>query len=116
MEIVEGYEESRVSNNNLKLDELEIEVTTVHAVKGQTHSATLYLESSYYGQHETERLNNQLLGKAFNDKRVHHKQSTKMAYVGFSRPTDLLCLAVHEDRYKAFLHAINLQEWEVVVA
>jgi DNA helicase-2/ATP-dependent DNA helicase PcrA len=116
MEIVDGYEESKVSNNNLKLDELEIEVTTVHAAKGQTHSATLYLESSYYGQHETERLNNQLLGKAFNDKRVYHKQSTKMAYVGFSRPTDLLCLAVHEDRYMAFLNTINLQEWEVVVA
>jgi hypothetical protein len=83
-------------------------------VKGQTHSATLYLESSYYGQHETERLNQQFLGQAFNDNRVRHKESTKMVYVGLSRPTNLLCVAVHADRYNQFLSTINLQQWEVI--
>jgi hypothetical protein len=71
------------------------------------------LESSYYGEHETERLCNQFLGKPFNDKRVYHKQSAKMAYVGLSRSTDLLCIAVHEDRFDKFLKTINTSEWEI---
>ena len=107
-------EEVIVSNNILKFDEIDVEVTTVHSVKGQTHSATLYLESSYFGQHETERLNHQFLGQAFDDNRVRHKESTKMAYVGLSRPTNLLCTAVHADRYNQFLNTINLQQWEVI--
>ena len=36
-----------------------------------------------------------------------------MAYVGFSRPTDLLCIAVHKDRFDNLLNEINQQEWEI---
>jgi len=33
------------------------------------------------------------------DKDVYKKQSLKMVYVGFSRPTHFLCFAVHKDRF-----------------
>ncbi len=33
---------------------IDIEVATVHSVKGETHAATLYLETSYFGKHESE--------------------------------------------------------------
>src|SRR5690606_31302035 len=85
------------TTNHYKENGLEIEITSVHAVKGQTHCATLYLESYYHSNYESERLTRQFLGDNFNDNRVHHKSSVKMAYVGFSRPTDLLCIAVHKD-------------------
>lgn len=42
------------------------------------------------------------------------KQSAKMAYVGFSRPTDLLCIAIHKDRFDNLLSAINREEWTIV--
>ncbi len=100
--------------NNIKFGNLDIEITTVHAVKGQTHSATLYLESSYHGHHESERLQNQFLGQTFNDNRLRHIESVKMAYVGLSRPTDLLCIAIHQDRYNEFFRGINLNEWEII--
>ncbi|WP_129056970.1 hypothetical protein [Chryseobacterium sp. CH1] len=83
--------------NHYREDGLEIEITSVHAVKGQTHCATLYLEPYYQSNYESERLTNQFLGNSFNDNRVYHKSSIKMAYVGFSRPTDLLCIAIHKD-------------------
>lgn len=100
--------------NHFKEDGLEIEITSVHAVKGQTHCATLYLESCYYNNYESERLSAQFLGKNFNDTKVHHKSSVKMAYVGFSRPTDLLCIAIHKDRFDNLLSGINRDIWEIV--
>lgn len=113
MPIVNEEEEEEENTNHYKEDGLEIEITSVHAVKGQTHCATLYLESYYHSNYESERLTGQFLGDNFNDNRVHHKSSVKMAYVGFSRPTDLLCIAVHKDRFDNLLNEINQQEWEI---
>jgi len=89
-----------LSNNNIyEEDGVKIEVTTIHAVKGQTHTATLYLETYYHQKYESERLKEQFKGNNFSGTRVYEKQSTKMTYVGLSRPTHLLCLAVHENRF-----------------
>lgn len=108
----EETEQSHATNNFIDA-ELEIEVTSVHSVKGQTHAATLYLESCYQGKHESERLTNQFLGTPFKESKVHHKSSVKMAYVGFSRPTELLCIAIHKDRFDKYLSGINREEWEI---
>lgn len=108
--------------NYYKEDGLEIEITSVHAVKGQTHCATLYLESYFQqdGQkanaksYESQRLKDQFLGLPIQSNvggRV--KQSAKMAYVGFSRPTDLLCVAIHKDRFSSLLNEIDKEIWEV---
>jgi hypothetical protein len=102
------------SSNIYKAHDLEIEVTSVHAVKGQTHCATLYLESFYQGSYVSNKLSSQFLGNFFNDRRVYHKESTKMAYVGFSRPTNLLCVAIHKDRFDECLNSINTDKWEIV--
>lgn len=111
--------------NHYKEDGLEIEITSVHAVKGQTHCATLYLESYYdrgYGNYESERLRNQFLGiesvsETLSTVKTSHdkiKQSAKMAYVGFSRPTDLLCIAINKDRFDSMLNTINCNDWEII--
>ncbi|MEJ5053684.1 UvrD-helicase domain-containing protein [Sphingobacterium sp. MYb382] len=100
--------------NHYKENGIEIEITSIHAVKGQTHCATLYLESYYHSNYESERLTNQFLGNNFQDNRVHHKSSVKMAYVGFSRPTDLLCIAIHKERFNALLKTIDKNAWEIV--
>jgi DNA helicase-2/ATP-dependent DNA helicase PcrA len=108
--------------NHYKADGFEIEITSVHAVKGQTHCATLYLES-YFQQdgrganaksYESQRLKDQFLGAQINSNvgdRI--KQSAKMVYVGFSRPTDLLCVAIHKDHFDNLLSELNRQEWEI---
>lgn len=110
--------ENATPTNVFKYDDLEIEITSVHAVKGQTHCATLYLESYYYDDggksYESQRLAQQFLGnpvQADAGKRV--KQSLKMAYVGFSRPTDLLCIAIHRARFDNLLTTIDKDIWEI---
>lgn len=109
--------------NHYKEDGLEIEITSVHAVKGQTHCATLYLESYFHQDgrganaksYESQRLQNQFLGtQILSTVGNRVKQSTKMAYVGFSRPTDLLCVAVHRDRFDSFLSEIDRDVWEII--
>jgi DNA helicase-2/ATP-dependent DNA helicase PcrA len=99
-----------------KINGQNVEVTTVHAVKGQTHAATLYLETSYNGKHESEYLTDQILGTPITDQRVRHKECVKMAYVGLSRPEHLLCIAIHKSRFDNLLSAINMNEWEVIDA
>ncbi len=120
-----GNAEILAPTNYYKADGLEIEITSVHAVKGQTHCATLYLESFYskgYGNYESERLRNQFVGKqtiegtlsTVRNSQDIIKQSAKMAYVGFSRPTDLLCIAIHKNRFDSLQNDINREEWEIV--
>src|SRR5699024_3047109 len=114
--------ESLTPINYYKEDGMEIEITSVHAVKGQTHCATLYLESYFYKDgrgenaksYESQRLKNQFLGKQIQPSvSTRIKQSTKMAYVGLSRPTDLLCIAIHKDRFKKFSSTIDTDIWEI---
>lgn len=91
----------------------------MHRVKGETHAATLYMESFYErgggGNYESERLAGQLKGDPLSAK-PHNLvvQSAKMVYVGFSRPTHLLCFAVHEGRFGKLGASMPLDRWEVV--
>ena len=96
-----------------------VEVATVHRVKGETHTATLYMETFYErgggGNYESERLAGQFKGLTVG--RAPHalvRQSAKVVYVGFSRPTHLLCFAVHENRFAELEDDIDLGTWEVV--
>ena len=122
--LMENVEEPETTNIYKEAD-LEIEITSVHAVKGQTHCATLYLESFFdrgYGNYESERLRNQFIGTQTITQTLatipnsHDKiiQSTKMAYVGFSRPTNFLCIAIHKDRFNNHLSGIDRDKWEII--
>lgn len=98
---------------------IDVQISTVHAVKGETHTATLYMETFYAkgggGNYESERLANQLKGVplALNAHDLA-KQSAKMVYVGFSRPTHLLCFAVHESRFAVLEAGIDTSVWDVI--
>lgn len=107
------------TQNNIYLEEdFNIEIVTVHSVKGQTHCATLYLESFYYNDggksYESQRLADAFLGNYITNRGIRIQQSLKMTYVGFSRPTNLLCVAIHKDRFYQYLSKINKDIWEIV--
>ena len=96
--------------------DLEIEVSTVHAVKGETHASTLYLETSYFGKHESERLADQFKGIAYADNNTQILKSLKVAYVGLSRPRYLLCVAIQKSRFNNIDCAELREIWDVVEA
>lgn len=106
------------SPNKVNFHGFDINISTIHSVKGETHTATLYLETYYQNgndNYETERLSDQFKYINFNKTQKYHKQSTKMAYVGFSRPTNLLCVAVCKTRFDSHLSDVSTDKWEVIV-
>jgi DNA helicase-2/ATP-dependent DNA helicase PcrA len=100
--------EENSKNGKTQTNEIEIKLSSVHAVKGQTHCATMYIESSYYnyetkkaqikdvllGKNHSFKIGEKSKGKNAGEKDAQAKQALKMMYVGFSRPTHLLCFVV----------------------
>lgn len=103
-------------DNIYKEEGINIEVTTVHAVKGETHASTLYLETSYFGKHESERLADQFKGIAYTGTEDRKLKSLRVAYVGMSRPRYLLCVAIQKNRFDN-MDCRELRDiWDVVEA
>lgn len=96
-------------------DYLNIEVGTVHSVKGETHTGTLLLETKYYTKHESEYLISLLTGGKLTKKPGPHlKSCIKVAHVAMSRPTHLFALACHKDRIAKHVEKLKSQGWEIV--
>lgn len=106
---------------NIYIDDnsgIQIEVCTVHSAKGETHLATLYLETYFHNDagksYESQRLKKFLCGEFFNETGKRKKQSAKMVYVGFSRAKYLLCYAANFDHFtEEDLTQIAAQGWEI---
>jgi hypothetical protein len=118
--IVNGISPQQVRNKNIyrsgKYSNIEVEVGTVHSVKGETHTATLYLETMYYGKRCCEYLIDKMIGGQNKKIGVHESRALRIAYVAFSRPTHLLCIAFDkanncEDKLRRSnkIEVINLQ-------
>jgi len=97
------------------LNGIPVEKNSIHSVKGETHTATLYLETSYRKNTESSRLKEQFLKKKIKSKANKiTKQSAKMVYVGFSRPTHLLCYATKKENFQNHLSTIDKNMWEII--
>lgn len=111
-QIVENFERDNVYHK----DGADIEITTVHAVKGETHISTLYLETSYFGKHESEYASEQFKGIPYSGKDERVLRCLKVIYVGASRPRYLLCVAIQKDRFDN-IDCRELREiWNVINA
>lgn len=112
-----------VAPNVISENGINVEINTIHSVKGQTNTATLYLETYFQKDgtgEDTKSYESQRLAKQFlfeelpSNAKTRTKQSAKMAYVGLSRPTDLLCVAIHQDRFNSYLTKIDPLKWELI--
>lgn len=98
--------------------ELECSLGTVAGMKGETHVASLVLES-YGGRSRRFDLQMALPFIAGIDKKFDKLTSTQQVqmrnlYVAMSRPTQFLCLAVNESRVDAQTRAaLEAKGWEV---
>ena len=77
------------------VSDVEIQLGSIHSVKGQTHLATLLL-STYWHDHSVKTLLPWLLGKKSNGasagRRIIHR--LLHTYVALTRPSHMVCLAV----------------------
>ena len=89
-----------------------IEFNTIHGVKGETHDATLYLETEFRKSSDLKRIL-PYFGVGKPGKSDLYDYSRKLAYVGMSRPRKLLCVAMQAKTYDKG-RAIFDDEWEVI--
>ena len=113
-------------------NEIKIDIGTVHSAKGQTHCATMYVETSYF-DYETNKLKvvskqatktraeeylpNPLLKQEHayrQGKDSRAKEALKMMYVGFSRPTHLLCFACLKENIANEIENYRISGWEII--
>ncbi len=91
-------EENYISNNIYKASNgREIEVATIHSVKGETHNATLVLETKFNQFDVKELLDHIALINRNTISAPRKSKFMRQLYVAASRPRNLLCFAVHED-------------------
>lgn len=109
-------EEVLHSNNMYKYSsgstEIEIEVSTIHGVKGETHTATCYLET-FFRDYDIKRIINYMKGEYTLPTKPTIMKNLKMAFVGMSRPSHLLCVAVHRDSISTQEEALRRSGWDV---
>lgn len=105
---------------------VDVQLGSIHSVKGETHFATLVLETFYYG-HALKSLLPRLLGIQPGSAAARKKtQSTRdlhrlrMNYVALSRSTHVVCLAVPEkslgpaSQKSSLISEIEAQGWKIV--
>jgi DNA helicase II / ATP-dependent DNA helicase PcrA len=92
-----------------------IKVGTVHSVKGETHSATLYLETYYQKKTDSQRLIEFLKGNRPKKYLVkaYHIQNLLMAHVAFSRPKKLLVFACQASNISGHEDDLKKNGWEI---
>lgn len=114
---LEADNEENLQNNNIYnyssgTTEIEIEVSTIHGVKGETHTATCYLET-FFHDYDIKRIINYIKGEYSEPRQKRVIQNLKMAFVGMSRPSHLLCIAAHKDSISGHEKALQRSGWDV---
>ncbi|KPF71308.1 MAG: UvrD-helicase domain-containing protein [Blastomonas fulva] len=105
--------------------QVRIRLGSIHSVKGETHTATLVLDSFYFAHHLSE-LKPWLLGAKIGGSRLNRPGKVlyegsrmlgrlRLHYVAMTRPTHLLCLAMRKDAFDAGeLEILTGRGWTVI--
>jgi hypothetical protein len=78
---------------------VSIKVGSIHSVKGQTHTATLVLDTAWYGcnlEHIVPWLSGENVGRPTKKNAARDITRLKTHYVAMTRPSHLLCLALRK--------------------
>ena len=95
---------------------VNIRLGSIHSVKGETHTATLVLES-YFHDHHLQELKPWLLGMKTGGtgQKVRMRGRLKLHYVAMTRPSHLLCLAMRRDSLDdAEIAKLAARGWHII--
>jgi hypothetical protein len=101
-----------IYNHTREHKKINIDVCNIHSVKGETHTATLYLETFYY-QYDIQSIIEYMKGNHKPPKGSTLQSGLKMAYVGMTRPTHMLCVAAHTDGCENHLDDLSTSGWDI---
>ena len=111
----DGHKSDNVFRQSMRDSTVEIRVGSIHSAKGETHTATLVLDTFYYAHHLKALrawLNGGRIGGG--DERQSVQSRLRLHYVAMSRPSHLLCLAMREDALtEVDVEKLNRHGWLV---
>lgn len=100
--------------------EVHIRLGSIHSVKGETHTATLVLDS-YFHDHHLKELKPWLLGVKIGARVGKKTEGVRMVgrlklhYVAMTRPSHLLCLAMRRDAFDDVeIEALKKRRWHII--
>ena len=93
-------------------DGVNVEFDNIWGIKGETHDATLYLETQRRKGSDIDRVISLLEGKTMMNNSEVYEKSRRCVYVGFSRPKYLLCVAVQKKTFDK--HKKAFENWQVI--
>ncbi len=94
---------------------VEVRVGSIHSVKGETHTATLVLDT-FYKKHHLTMLKPWLLGKKSGGGSENKTSLSRLRqhFVAMTRPSHLICLAMREDCLsKSEVTELKNQGWRI---
>jgi DNA helicase-2/ATP-dependent DNA helicase PcrA len=94
-----------------------IRLGSIHSVKGETHTATLVLES-FYRAHHLKMLKPWLLGRKAggSSQDLLTQGRLRLHYVAMTRPSHLLCLAMRRDTFtEAEVAILQARGWQIIL-
>jgi hypothetical protein len=93
-EMQNGSDLQNTYTNCIDGNSVHIEISSVHAVKGETHTSTLFLDT-FYRAYDSKRLVNFFTsgGTTKDCRNPSTLKALRVSYVAMSRPTHLLCVA-----------------------
>lgn len=120
--VANGQPSRRENFQRYSRDDKEVTIYfgSIHSVKGETHTATLILDTFWYS-HNLSSISDWLLGKRSGGDGAKDRESTrlKLHYVAMTRPSHLVCLALpkpalfskSKDGGKAILEILRNRGW-----
>ena len=111
----EQAKSSNIFTHKINGTDVSFEIATVHSVKGETHTATLYLDTKFY-KNSIEYILEQLKGNVYQkqDNNDRKEKALRISHVAFSRPTHLLCIAINQNSIKADDMALSTDKFEIM--
>lgn len=114
-ESIVSEKRNELNEKNVFIDPIRgrrIVFDTIHGVKGETHDATLYLETDRKKASDLNRILPYYGIGTVGDSSLFD-YSRKLAYVGFSRPRKLLCVAMQSKTYEKSRGVFD-KDWDVI--
>lgn len=93
---------------------INVEVSTIHGVKGETHAATLVLETKNHEFDIQQTIDYLLKNTNKKPSGVRKEQFMKQLFVATTRPKYLVCLAIDKSRFPENKQQIAIQKgWKI---
>ncbi|MFK4784849.1 UvrD-helicase domain-containing protein [Fusobacterium sp. MFO224] len=95
---IDDDKETEEVNNTYSNEGVDLEISTIHGVKGETHLATLYLDTYFNKKYDVSDILLDICLKKKLSSKKKMNETKNILYVGCSRPKFLLCLTCKKEK------------------